>query len=99
MEPDCVPLPSWLNLVNYSALVALGLSVPASFLLLAINSRDAGAGQIQLPMHADEPVTKQKDFENLLISHVDTSLKHDGEPVDLAAFWRTVSSAMYPDVS
>ena len=93
MEREYPDPPLWLVITDYAALGILSLTALLSFGVLALRCiKKHREGCVRLPDHVERARTKQEEFQNLLLSHVDTSMQSDGEAVDLKAFWRSVSS-------
>ena len=85
----------WLELTNYStlALLTIGLLISAIRLItLAIHNR--AECKVQLPANTTEPdttATRKEAFARSLIGNLDHGLGEDGDPLDIDAFWRSVS--------
>ncbi|EIW71721.1 hypothetical protein TREMEDRAFT_67926 [Tremella mesenterica DSM 1558] len=86
--------PLWLTIADYAFIGMLETTVLFSLgILLLAWFRKRRQGELRLPDKAEPPLPKIKQFEALLVSHVDPSLQHDGDPIDLPGFWRKVTFA------
>lgn len=85
----------WLELINYFslALLTLGLLISAVRLItLTIRARSHGNVHLQSDTAKSESgPTRKEAFAKSLIDNLDHDLGEDGEPLDLDAFWRSVS--------
>lgn len=88
--------PFWLELINYSTFTLLLLVIfmsAARLTILAI--RCSGEGQVKLSpdISGTNPASTRKEvFAQALLDNLDHGLSADGDPLDLDAFWRGVSS-------
>lgn len=91
----------WLELINYGtyALLTIGLTISAACLIdLAFRDRSHGNPNSQATVAAEKQgtqnnsrTTRKEAFARSLIDNLDHGLHEDGEPLDLDAFWRSVS--------
>lgn len=82
----------WLELINYStlALLTIGLLISAVRLCyLVIRTRSHGNVHLQ----TNSSGTRKEVFAKSLIDNLDHGLGEDGDPLDLDAFWRSVSQS------
>lgn len=83
--------PGWLHIANIGSSVILLVTV-AGFLVHHIFEQvKSRTTRINLP---DKDIVERTYKDNLhmtLLSHIDTTLNQDGEPVDLDGYWKKVS--------
>jgi len=90
--------PRWLVTIDYATLALLLLAMSISAILLASTGYKAWrGGVIKLDTRTqtdEEGLTRKAALANTLLHNMDHTLHEDGEAVDGAKFWRSVSLDM-----
>jgi len=87
--------PTWLVAIDYSTLISLLLVMTLSAIILATTAIKTWRGRaIQLHISdqsAEKILTRKEALANTLLHNMDHTLHEDGDAVDEASFWRSVS--------
>lgn len=88
--------PTWLVAIEYSTLISLLLVTSISAILLISTAFKAWrGGVIKLDTSdraCEKNLTRKEALADTLLQNMDHTLHEDGEAIDEAKFWRSVSS-------